>query len=350
MSGSSVSTDNYALPTFRSPNDTKNVTSRVKKTPPGGHETNALTKFHEDWAKNKTAPTPGGHVFQMITTIFKLAKNVTSRVPPPPGGHVFLTIQTILKLNHGIQETNVLTKFHEYWAKYVSSRLFTCFHYIHIQKTALHGGHVFQPIMTIFELVRYIYKIDVTSRVKMTHPPGSHVILPIQTIFTLNRHIQKTNVLTKFHVDWTKNVTSRVENCPAHGGHVFSPIWTIFELVRDTNKINVLIKFRDDWAKIVTSRVFTRNTAPPPGNHVFQRTRTIFELNQHIIKTNILTNFELSQGIIGTNVLTKFHEDRTINVASRVFTRQNVDDERRCTTDNGQKAITKAHHEHVVLR
>ncbi|KAH3751306.1 hypothetical protein DPMN_185859 [Dreissena polymorpha] len=45
------------------------------------------------------------------------------------------------------------------------------------------------------------------------------------------------------------------------------------------------------------------------------------------------------------------HQDpnhQTINVASRVFTRQNVDDGRR-KMDDGQKAITKAHHEHVVL-
>ncbi|KAH3730995.1 hypothetical protein DPMN_056999 [Dreissena polymorpha] len=134
--------------------------------------------------------------------------------------------------------------------------LFICFHYIHIEKTAPPpGGHVFPPIMTIFEL--------------------------------------KTNLLTKFHEDWTKNVTSRVFKCfqyihiektaPPPDGHVFSPIWTIFELVRDINKTNVLIKFHDDWAKIVTSRVFTRNTAPPPGGHFFQRTGTIFELNQHII-------------------------------------------------------------------
>ncbi|KAH3874335.1 hypothetical protein DPMN_037577 [Dreissena polymorpha] len=59
--------------------------------------------------------------------------------------------------------------------------------------------------------------------------------------------------------------------------------------------------------------------------------------------------FELNLGVNGTNVLTKFHEDQTINVASRVFTRQNVDNARR-TTHDGQKAITKAHHEHVVLR
>ncbi|KAH3862737.1 hypothetical protein DPMN_025710 [Dreissena polymorpha] len=60
--------------------------------------------------------------------------------------------------------------------------------------------------------------------------------------------------------------------------------------------------------------------APPTGGHVFQRIGTTFELNQDIIKTNILTNFELGRDFIGTKLLTKFHEDRTRNVASRVFT------------------------------
>ncbi|KAH3825654.1 hypothetical protein DPMN_127535 [Dreissena polymorpha] len=91
----------------------------------------------------------------------------------------------------------------------------------------------------------------------------------------------------------------------------------IFKLVREINKTNVLTNFHDDWAKIVTSRVFTRKTAPPTGGHVFQRTGTTFELNQHIIKTNILSNFKLDRDFIGTKLLTKFHEDRTINVASR---------------------------------
>ncbi|KAH3749659.1 hypothetical protein DPMN_184160 [Dreissena polymorpha] len=169
--------------------------------------------------------------------------------------------------------------------------MFSQYTYRDIEKTAPpHGGHVFPLITTIFKPVRAIH---ITN---------------------------ETNVLTKFHKDLTKNITSRVFTCfhymhiektaPPTGGHVFSPIWTIFELVRDINKTNVLTKFHDDWAKIVTSRVFTRNTAPPPGGHL--------------------------------------HEDRTINMASRVFTRQNVYDGR--TTDDGQKAITKAHHEHVVLR
>ncbi|KAH3886893.1 hypothetical protein DPMN_010906 [Dreissena polymorpha] len=251
----------------------------------------------------------------------------------------FLPIHTIFELNCHIQETNVLTKFYKDWAKNVSSRLFTCFHYIHIEKTAPPpGGHVFPPIMTIFELAK-----NVTSRVKMTPP-------------------LKTHVLTKFHEDWTKNVTSRVFTCfhyihiektaPPSGGHVFSPIWTIFKLVRDINQTNVLTKFHDDWAKIVTSRVFTRNTASSPSGHVFQRTETIFELNQHIIQTNILTKLHedwasnvtstvfTRRGINGTNVLTKFHEDRTINVASRLFTRQNVDGARRTTDKRRSQKLT----------
>ncbi|KAH3831630.1 hypothetical protein DPMN_104900 [Dreissena polymorpha] len=139
----------------------------------------------------------------------------------------------------------------------------------------------------------------------------NHVIQLTGTIFKLNSNIKETNVLTKFHENWAKNVTSR--------------IWTIFEPVRDINKTNVLTNFHDDWAKIVTSRVFTRKTDPPTGGHVFQRTRTTFELNQHIIKANLLTN------------VYKFHEDRTINVASRVFTNK-------CgRMDDGQRPVTKAH-------
>ncbi|KAH3840981.1 hypothetical protein DPMN_114439 [Dreissena polymorpha] len=65
-------------------------------------------------------------------------------------------------------------------------------------------------------------------------------------------------------------------------------------------------------------------TAPPTGGHVFQQTGTTFELNQHIIKTNILTNFKLDRDFIGRSLLTMFHEDRTINVASRMDGRTNV--------------------------
>ncbi|KAH3827011.1 hypothetical protein DPMN_128939 [Dreissena polymorpha] len=255
--------------------------------------------------------------------------------------HVIQLTGTIFELNSHIKETNVLTKFHENWAKNVTSRVFTCFNYIHIEKNAPPtGGH------TIFELVRDINKTNgltnfyddwatiVTSRVftMKTPTPGSHVIQLIGTIFELNSHIKEANVLTKFHENWAKNVTSRVftcfhylhieKNAPPTGGHVFSPIWTIFELVRDINKTNFLSNFHDDWAKIVTSRVFTRKTAPPTGGHIGH---------------DSVYNFELDRDFIGTRLLTKFHEDRTINVASRVFTNK-------CgRTDDGQRPVTKAH-------
>ncbi|KAH3825641.1 hypothetical protein DPMN_127522 [Dreissena polymorpha] len=69
---------------------------------------------------------------------------------------------------------------------------------------------------------------------------------------------------------------------------------------------NLLTKFHEDRKINVASRVLTRKNAPPPGSHVFQPTSIIFEL---------------VHDIIGMNLLTKFHEDRTVNVASRVLTR-----------------------------
>ncbi|KAH3741396.1 hypothetical protein DPMN_048121 [Dreissena polymorpha] len=181
---------------------------------------------------------------------------------------------------------------------------------------------------------------------KTARPPGNHVFQRTGTIFELNSHIKETNVLIKFHENWAKNVTSRVFTCfyyihieknsPPTGGHVFSPIWTIFEHVREINKTNVLTNFHDDWEKIVTSRP-KKDNCPPTGGHVFQRTGTTFELNQHIIKTNILTNFKLDRDFIGTKLLTKFHEDRTINVTSRVFTNKCGRTDRR-RTKTGHKS------------
>ncbi|KAH3774327.1 hypothetical protein DPMN_175706 [Dreissena polymorpha] len=126
---------------------------------------------------------------------------------PPPSSHVIQLTVTIFELNSHIKETNVLSKFHENWAKNVTSTVFTCFHFIHIEKNGPPTvGHVFSHIRTIFKLVR---------------------------------DINKTNVLTNFHDDWAKldncNYIHIEKNAPPTGGHVFSPISTIFELVRDIN-------------------------------------------------------------------------------------------------------------------
>ncbi|KAH3711016.1 hypothetical protein DPMN_070515 [Dreissena polymorpha] len=232
--------------------------------------------------------------------------------------------------------------------------LFTCFHYIHIEKNAPPaGGRVFSLIWTIFELVRDINKTNVLTNFH-DDCEKFHVIQQPVAIFELNSHIKETNVLTKFHENWANNVISSVficfhyvhieKNAPPTGDHVFSPIWTIFELVQDINKTNVLTNFHDDCARIVTSIVFT--------SHVIHLTGTIFELNSHIKETNVLTKFhenwaknmtsrkkndppyrghvflpiwiifELVRDIDKTNVLTNFHDDWAKIVTSRVFTRK----------------------------
>ncbi|KAH3728030.1 hypothetical protein DPMN_053976 [Dreissena polymorpha] len=109
------------------------------------YKTNLFTKFHDDWANNVTSrvklPPPTSHVIQRTGTIFELnsdwTKNVTSRVftcfhyihieknAPPTGGHVFSPIWTIIELVRDINKTNVLTNFHDDWAKIVTSRVLT---------------------------------------------------------------------------------------------------------------------------------------------------------------------------------------------------------------------------------
>ncbi|KAH3748723.1 hypothetical protein DPMN_183173 [Dreissena polymorpha] len=133
--------------------------------------------------------------------------------------------------------------------------------------------------------------------------------------------IMGTHLLTKFHYERILNVASRVftirspeitryywdkssdkfhedwkinETCPPPGSHVFQPTGIIFELIQDIIGMNLLIKFHEDRTVNVASRV---KNAPPLGSHVFQANIIIFELIQDIIETNLLT---------------KIHEDLTI--------------------------------------
>ncbi|KAH3873376.1 hypothetical protein DPMN_036610 [Dreissena polymorpha] len=162
---------------------------------------NLLTKFHENRTINvasrvKNAPPLGSHIFQA---------NITMKNAPPLGSHVFQANENIFKLIQDIIQTNLLTKFHEDWTINVASRELTRFYYSHIWKTAPPpGGHVFSSICTIFELVRDINKTNVltkfhddwakivTSRLftrNTAPPPGSHVFQGSGTIFELNQHI-----------------------------------------------------------------------------------------------------------------------------------------------------------------
>ncbi|KAH3715442.1 hypothetical protein DPMN_058152 [Dreissena polymorpha] len=124
-----------------------------------------------------------------------------------------------------LRGTNIL--FHDDWAKNVTSRVtsrvFTCFHYIHIEKNVPPtGGHVFHrsgPFSNSSEIS--------IKPMKTAPPTGDHVFQRTRTTFELKQHIIKTNILTnferdryfigtklltKFHKDRTINVASRVFN------------------------------------------------------------------------------------------------------------------------------------------
>ncbi|KAH3834616.1 hypothetical protein DPMN_107947 [Dreissena polymorpha] len=169
---------------------TINVTSRVFELDQDNIGTNLLTEFHE---------------YQTINVASRVLtwQNVDDgQLTTDKGCSQKLTMSTTSQEGHDGPiahlrgETNVLSKFHENWTKSVTSTVFTCFHYIHIEKNAPPtGDHVFSPIPTIFKLVRDFNKTNPNRE-------NCHYI-----------HIEK--------------------NAPPTGGHVFSPISTIFELVRD---------------------------------------------------------------------------------------------------------------------
>ncbi|KAH3722099.1 hypothetical protein DPMN_065051 [Dreissena polymorpha] len=100
------------------------------------------------------------------------------------------------------------------------------------------------------------------------------------------------------------------------GGHVFQPTVIIFELVDDIIETNLLIKFHEDRTINMASRVLTRFYY----SHIRKNAPP---LGSHVFQATA-TIFELIQDIIGTHLLSKFHEDLKINEASRVLTRKNA--------------------------
>ncbi|KAH3881192.1 hypothetical protein DPMN_005115 [Dreissena polymorpha] len=245
--------------------------------------------------------------------------------------------------------TILLTKFHEDRKINVASRPYN-------ENAPPPGSHVFQPTSIIFEIFQEMIGMNLLTkfhedRQKNAPHLGSHFFQANLIIFELIQDIIGTNLLTKFHDDRQINVTSRVltrkiapplwwpyiigmnlltefhehrtinvasrvltrfyyslirKNAPPLGGHVIQANVTILELIQDISQTNLTI-FHQDRTINVASRVLTRKNAPPPGSHVFQPTGLIFEL---------------VQDIIGMNLLTKFHKDWTINVTSRVLTRK----------------------------
>ncbi|KAH3734434.1 hypothetical protein DPMN_040874 [Dreissena polymorpha] len=87
--------------------------------------------------------------------------------------------------------------------------------------------------------------------------------------------------------------------------------------------MNLLTKLHEDRTVNVASRapskpLLTRKNAPPPGGH-FHDDRKINVTSRVLTRKNAPPPWW--PYIIGMNLLTEFHEDRTIYVASRVLTR-----------------------------
>ncbi|KAH3887218.1 hypothetical protein DPMN_011234 [Dreissena polymorpha] len=108
------------------------------------------------WPLEKNAPPLGSHVFQANfheDWKINVASGVLTRKYrencPAPWRPCFSPIWTIFELVRDINETIVLTKFHNDWAKIVTSTI--------IRNTATPPcGHVFQWTGTIFELNQHI--------------------------------------------------------------------------------------------------------------------------------------------------------------------------------------------------
>ncbi|KAH3782903.1 hypothetical protein DPMN_160827 [Dreissena polymorpha] len=143
---------------------------------------------------NENCLDPCGHAFNGTET---------KTAPPPLASYIYKTnhftkFHDDWAKNVTSRETNVLTKFYENWAKNVTSRVFTCFHYIHIKKNAPPtGGHVFHQSGPFSKSSEISIK-----PMKTALPTGGHVFQWTGTTFELNQHIIKTNILTKLHDDW----------------------------------------------------------------------------------------------------------------------------------------------------
>ncbi|KAH3825620.1 hypothetical protein DPMN_127501 [Dreissena polymorpha] len=197
--------------------------------------TNLLTKFHDDRKinvtsrvlKRKNAPPP--NVFQQTRTIFIhiqdiiLTNILTKKNALPTGGHVFQATGTIFELVQNIIGTNLLTKFHDDLTINMASRVLTRKNATPPWRPYIIGANyltkfhddrtinVASRVLTRANLLTKFHedrKINVASRVKNAPPLGSHVFQPNVTIFELIQDIIETILLTKFHEDWTINVAS----------------------------------------------------------------------------------------------------------------------------------------------
>ncbi|KAH3821277.1 hypothetical protein DPMN_123040 [Dreissena polymorpha] len=199
---------------------------------------NIPMKFHDP---RQNCPPPSSHVIQLTGTIFELNSHIKEKCPAHWRPCFFTNLDHFQTRPRYKQKHNVLTNFHDDWAKIVTSTLFTrenC-HYNHIEKNAPPptGGNtsieLMAKIVTSRVFTRFLY-----SQIKKTAPPtGGHVFQRIGTTFALNQDIIKTNILTNDLVLTRHNPISK--------------------LGRDLIGTKLLTKFHEDGTRNVASRVFT---------------------------------------------------------------------------------------------
>ncbi|KAH3819171.1 hypothetical protein DPMN_120904 [Dreissena polymorpha] len=138
------------------------------------------------------------------------------------------------------------------------------------------------------------------------------------------------------------------KNAPSTDGHVFQPTGTIFELVQDIIGTNLLTKFHDDRTINIASRVLTRKNATPPWWPYINGANHLTKF--HDDRTINVSSRENAPppDIIGTNLLTKFHEDRKINVTSRVLTTKNAPPPGGHVYIIGMNLLTKFHADRTI--
>ncbi|KAH3781712.1 hypothetical protein DPMN_159615 [Dreissena polymorpha] len=171
---------------------------------------------------------------------------------PPLGSHVFQAKVTIFELIQDIIGTNLLSKFHEDRKINVASRVLTR---KYRENCPAPWQPFFSPIWTIFELVRDINETNVSTKF---HDDWAKIVT--SRVFTRNTATPSGgHVSTKFHDDWAKIVTSRVfTRNTATPSDWASNVTLHFELSQGINGTNVLTKFQEDRTINMASRVFTR--------------------------------------------------------------------------------------------
>ncbi|KAH3860812.1 hypothetical protein DPMN_023736 [Dreissena polymorpha] len=146
----------------------------------------------------------------------------------------------------------------------------------------------------------------------MPRPHGGHVFQPTGTIFEVIQDTIGTNVLTKFHDDRTINVAS--SKMPRSMAAMF---FNQLEPFSSSSKIslgkNILTKFHDDLTINIISRVLTRfyfsHIKKMPHPH-FHEDRKNNVASRVLTRKNVpVTIFKHVQDIVETNLLTQYHED-----------------------------------------